>query len=87
MGQELPSFPQYTQPFSSNSLNDSGVKFQGRSQVFPVGDTTVNDGEFDVPFIMLNPLAVTKKNINATIIDSGFHMKEEVYLNRPEEMP
>ena len=51
------------------------------------GDTTVNDGEFDVPFIMLNPLAVTKKNINATIIDSGFHMKEEVYLNRPEEMP
>lgn len=51
------------------------------------GDATVNDGEFDVPFIMLNPLAVTKKNINATIIDSGFHMKEEVYLNRPEEMP
>lgn len=50
-------------------------------------DTTISDGKYDVPYIMLNPLAVTKKNINATIIDSGFHMKEEVYLNRPEEMP
>lgn len=52
-----------------------------------VYDTMINDGEYDVPYIMLKPVAVTRENINATIIDSGFHMKEDVYLNRPEEMP
>ncbi|MEE1196514.1 MAG: substrate-binding domain-containing protein [Lachnospiraceae bacterium] len=50
-------------------------------------DTMISDGEYDVPYIMLKPVAVTRENINETIIDSGFHMKEDVYLNRPEEMP
>lgn len=50
-------------------------------------ENQISDGKYQVPYIRLRPLAVTKKNINATIIDSGFHIKEEIYLNRPEEMP
>ena len=40
-----------------------------------VTEETLNDGTTDVPYIKLQPLAVTKGNIDATIIDSGFHLR------------
>ncbi len=45
---------------------------------------TMNDGTYEVPFLKLEPVAVTQDNIDDVIINSGFHLKEEVYLNRPE---
>jgi len=30
---------------------------------------------------------VTRNNIDEVIIKSGFHLKEDVYLNVPDEMP
>lgn len=45
---------------------------------------TINDGKYEVPFLKLKPVAVTKDNMDEVIIDSGFHLKEEVYLNCPE---
>ncbi|MDD3402822.1 MAG: substrate-binding domain-containing protein [Hespellia sp.] len=42
------------------------------------------DGTYQIPYIRLTPLAVVKENMNATVIDGGFHTKEDVYLNRPE---
>lgn len=44
---------------------------------------TTEDGN-EVPYIKMEPIGVTSLNINAVIIDSGFHLKEDVYLNRPE---
>lgn len=49
--------------------------------------TTINDGTYDIPYIGLQPISVTKDNINEVIIGSGFHLKEDVYLNVPEKMP
>lgn len=49
-----------------------------------VTEETLNDGTADVPYIKLQPLAVTKGNIDATIIDSGFHLREDVYIERPK---
>lgn len=46
--------------------------------------TTFNDGTYDIPYIGLRPIAVTKDNIDEVIIGSGFHLKEDVYLNMPE---
>ncbi|SEV92484.1 substrate-binding domain-containing protein [[Clostridium] fimetarium] len=43
--------------------------------------STINDGTYNVPYIALEPIAVKKDNIGAVIIDSGFHLKEDVYLN------
>lgn len=40
---------------------------------------TVNNGKIDVPSILLDPIAVTKDNIDSTIIADGFHSKEDVY--------
>ncbi len=50
------------------------------------GDT-INDGTYDIPYVVLQPVSVDKDNINEVIINSGFHLKEDVYLNVPSKMP
>lgn len=47
----------------------------------------INDGTYDIPYVILEPISVNKDNINEVIIDSGFHLKEDVYLNVPSKMP
>lgn len=49
--------------------------------------TVIENGNYTIPYIGLEPLAVTEENINEVIINSGFHLKEDVYLNVPEKMP
>lgn len=49
--------------------------------------TTINDGTYVIPYIGLTPVGVTAENMNEVIIQSGFHLKEDVYLNVPEKMP
>ena len=44
-------------------------------------DNTINDGTFDVPYVALDPISVNKNNMDEIIIESGFHSKEDVYLN------
>lgn len=44
-------------------------------------DKVVNNGKIDVPSILLDPVAVDKSNIDATVIADGFHSKEDVYKN------
>ncbi len=48
--------------------------------------TSVNDGTYDVAYIGMEPILVTEENIDEVIIGSGFHLKEDVYLNVPEKM-
>lgn len=45
--------------------------------------TTINDGTNEVPYVKLEPIAVTKDNIYDVIIKGGFQKEEEVYLNVP----
>ncbi len=47
----------------------------------------MNDGSYDVPCLKIEPISVTADNIDEVIIKSGFHLKEDVYLNVPEKMP
>lgn len=47
----------------------------------------IADGTYTVPYVGITPIGVTKSNINEVIIESGFHLKEDVYLNVPDEMP
>lgn len=44
-------------------------------------DQTVNNGQIDVPSVLLAPVAVDKSNIDDTLIADGFHSKESVYKN------
>ena len=42
-------------------------------------DTTIFDGTYDVPYIVIGVEAVTKDNIDDTVIKDGFHLYEDVY--------
>ena len=42
---------------------------------------TMDNGKAGIPYVKLEPIMVTKDNIDDTIINSGFHMRDEVYLN------
>ena len=48
-------------------------------------DTLFNDGTYDIPYVAIEPVAVNKDNLDEVIIDSGFHMKEDVYMNIEKE--
>lgn len=41
---------------------------------------TMNDGKYDVPYKRLEPIAVTKKNMDE-VITGKYHQKNEIYLN------
>ncbi len=41
---------------------------------------TYNDGTYDVPYEKLNPIAVTKENMDE-VITGKYHQKNEIYLN------
>ena len=47
----------------------------------------LDDGTYQVPYVGLEPVSVDRGNINEVIIGSGYHLKEDVYLNVPDEMP
>lgn len=47
------------------------------------GYQLINDGTYDVPYIALEPVMVTAENMDEVIINSGFHLAEDVYLNVP----
>lgn len=47
----------------------------------------INDGTYEVPYIALETVAVDQENMEDVIINSGFHLKEDVYLNVPDQMP
>ena len=46
---------------------------------------TINDGTYNVPYFYIEPVAVNSENIDETIISSGFHTHDEVYLNVSDE--
>ena len=46
-----------------------------------------DDGSATIPYLKIEPVSVTKDNIDDVIINSGFHLKEDVYLNVPSKMP
>lgn len=48
---------------------------------------SIDDGSYIIPYVGMQPISVTDSNMNSIIIDSGFHLKEDVYLNVPGKMP
>jgi len=46
-------------------------------------DRKVNNGKIEVPSVLLQPIAVDKRNIDGTVVADGFHKREDVY-KKPE---
>lgn len=53
----------------------------GRGEPIEEAKDTAYDGTYNVPYLELQPIAVTKENMDEVIIKGGFHAKEDVYLN------
>jgi D-xylose transport system substrate-binding protein len=51
-----------------------------QNHIYYVEDT-IHDGTYEVPYYKLDIVPVTTENIDKVIIDSGFHTREDVYLN------
>lgn len=50
-----------------------------------IGSTqTINDGTHDIPYIIYQPLTVTRENMVDTVIKDGFYTVEQVYMNMPK---
>ena len=47
----------------------------------PETEQTISDGTGKVPYIRLDPVAVTAENMDDVILASGFHLREDVYQN------
>lgn len=60
---------------------EAAVKFARRQVV--VANAAVNNGTFDVPALLLPTTAVTKENIDTTVIADGFHSREAIYGTAP----
>lgn len=41
----------------------------------------ISDGTYEIPYISLEPVAVDNDNMDEVVIDSGYHLREDVYLN------
>lgn len=44
-----------------------------------IGAYQYNDGTYEVPFIKVDAIQVTKENLDETVIKDGFHLKSDVY--------
>ncbi len=65
------------------------VKLAKDEELSEDGETidTIDDGTYEVPCVKIEPVSVTEDNMDEVIIKSGFHLKEDVYLNVPGKMP
>ncbi len=45
----------------------------------PQATSTIFDGTYEVPYVMIDVVAVTKENMDDTVIRDGFYLKEDVY--------
>ncbi len=50
----------------------------------PAGTVQMVNGRYQIPYISIRPVMVNKENIDQVIIDSGFHLREDVYLTEQE---
>ncbi len=63
---------------SPDSLATSQVHVQTETGT---SSQTMHDGSSPVPYVSIPPIMVNKDNMDREIIDSGFHLREDVYLN------
>lgn len=66
---------------------EAAVHLAKGEEIDDPGLSEYNDGSNVIPYLKIEPVSVTKDNIDEVIINSGFHLKEDVYLNVPSKMP
>lgn len=47
-------------------------------------NNTINDGKYQIPYYMIEPVSVTIDNMKDTVIHDSFHRLEDIYINVPK---
>lgn len=55
-----------------------------RGEMVEFGGNYIDDGKYQVPYLMIEPLLVTEENMRDTFIDGSFHRLEDIYINVPK---
>ncbi len=76
--QEMTAF-KYTEEQARLAAKYAVLLAQG--EPFSDVTATIHDGAYDVPYLRMEPIAVTKENMDSVMIEGGFRTKEDVYLN------
>jgi len=54
-----------------------------KGEPFEVETDVIENDNYQIPYVRLEPIAVTRENMDDVIIGSGFHRREDVYRNLP----
>ena len=60
---------------------EAAVSLAKDEEIQDAGLSEYSYGSETVPYLKIEPIGVTKDNIDEVIINSGFHLREDVYLN------
>ena len=60
-----------------NNIGENQLRFNIEAKI----EDDSSDGVNEVPAVVLEPIAVNKSNMDEVIISSGYHLREDVYLN------
>lgn len=53
-----------------------------QGQELPEKTDVISDGKYDIPYLELLPIGVTSANIDKQVIESGYHTRDEIYINK-----
>ena len=79
-GEELKTLDMISDKSSDEDAENAGTDKKGVHITAEDGETTISVGG-NVPYYRIEPVAVTKENMDEVIIGSDFHTAEDVYLN------
>ncbi len=69
----------------ANAAAEAAIALLRGQDVSSLTEDTINNGQTDLPFMKLTPLAVTKDNIEETVIADGFRTWEEICVGEFEQ--
>ncbi|MCB9077108.1 MAG: substrate-binding domain-containing protein [Anaerolineaceae bacterium] len=68
----------------ADAAADAAIRMLAGEDVSAIANDTINNGQNDIPFMKLTPIAVTKDNIAETVIADGFRTWDEICIGEFE---
>lgn len=69
----------------ANAAAEAAIRLFNGEDVFSVSNDTIFNGQNEIPFTKLTPIAVTRNNIEETVIADGFRTWEEICIGDFEQ--
>lgn len=64
---------------------EAAIRLLNNEDISTITTNSINNGQRDIPFVKLDPIAVTKENIAETVIADGFRTWDEICVGEIEQ--